>query len=410
MSRTRRRYEIAAAIPVVAMFTAFYVSDIVERPRESIDQYFGLGVALGIPTALWLAASSLLVRHWWRGAGTRLSTLDAPGRLLELAVGMLPEHRRAWGGAMAAELAEVHGRSTRWRFALSCAGAALRMPRSSSGPPVALAAGIVVAAGAAAGLLVGMVLPGLALFSTSFVAVLGALVVLTIARSRRLQLPVPGPTALVVVGVALSIAVTATFIHRHPDTLTPNAAVYLAAMLAGCVWIAVTTPRSTTGKRLGPRVGAGAALLYMLGLLGLTLWSRVDSHPDVVAFLFNWIAGAPGVLFFAALVAGTVGKSFRSGLQAGVWAAITLGPLAYTYGLSEQMRQYAIDGTFFDGEIADSAGQLMSQALGVTWIILPLLAWPLAVLGARLGAPNATSPAGVAPDTALTPGLERRSG
>jgi hypothetical protein len=35
---------------------------------------------------------------------------DAPARIVTVAAGLLPEHRRDWGRAMAAELAQIHGR------------------------------------------------------------------------------------------------------------------------------------------------------------------------------------------------------------------------------------------------------------------------------------------------------------
>ena len=48
--------------------------------------------------------------------------MDGPERLLSSAVTTLPEHRRRWGEAMLAELAQVHGRPAGWRFALSAVG------------------------------------------------------------------------------------------------------------------------------------------------------------------------------------------------------------------------------------------------------------------------------------------------
>jgi len=68
-----------------------------------------------------VAAALLLVDHWWSRTGIRLFVMDPLGRLLAAAVATLPDHRREWGMAMNAELAEVRGRSARWRFALSSA-------------------------------------------------------------------------------------------------------------------------------------------------------------------------------------------------------------------------------------------------------------------------------------------------
>jgi hypothetical protein len=87
------------------------------------------------------------------------------------------------------------------------------------------------------------------------------MVVLAVARSRRprLRLSVPAPTVLVTGGVAASIAVTVIFLRREPAAAQylPPAAVYLAAVLAGCLWIALAAPRWLGTSRLAPHLGAG---------------------------------------------------------------------------------------------------------------------------------------------------------
>lgn len=101
-----------------------------------------------------VAAARLLWRAWWARTATRESTMDGAGWLLGAAVAMLPAARRDWGAAMAAELAQVGGRWSRWRFAAGCARAALFPPRRSPVPLLvtgALAAAAVVGAGLAVG-------------------------------------------------------------------------------------------------------------------------------------------------------------------------------------------------------------------------------------------------------------------
>ncbi len=51
--------------------------------------------------------------------------VDAPERLLRVAVRLLPRDRSEWGAAMAAELAQLQSPSERWSFALGCARVAL---------------------------------------------------------------------------------------------------------------------------------------------------------------------------------------------------------------------------------------------------------------------------------------------
>jgi len=61
MSRTRRWYEIAVALPIVAVFATYYVYEVVTGPpRDFPAHYLGLAAGLAIPTALWLVASWLL--------------------------------------------------------------------------------------------------------------------------------------------------------------------------------------------------------------------------------------------------------------------------------------------------------------------------------------------------------------
>jgi len=63
MNWTRRRYEIAAAVPVVAVFVALYAWAVpTEGPSRSADMFW-LAVLFAVPTVLWLATSWLLVHH-----------------------------------------------------------------------------------------------------------------------------------------------------------------------------------------------------------------------------------------------------------------------------------------------------------------------------------------------------------
>jgi hypothetical protein len=178
---------------------------------------------------------------------------------------------------MNAELAEVRGRSARWRFARSSARAALRLPMGGW-PALALVAG--VAAVVAAAVTVEAAVPGLGVFAVSFVGLVGAMVVLAVARSRRVWVPVPAATVLVAGGVAAAITMTVAFLLRDPATaryLPPARAVFLAAVLAGCLWIAVAVPRSLGGSRLAAHLGVGAAVVLVVGQLLLMRAAGHDS-------------------------------------------------------------------------------------------------------------------------------------
>jgi hypothetical protein len=276
---------------------------------------------LAVPTALWVTAALTLVDHWWSRTGVRLFAMDPPGRLLAVAVATLPDDRREWGMAMNAELAEVRGRSPRWRFALSSARAALRLPPLGGWPVLALTTGVMVAAVGAAGRVVDAAVPGLGSFAVVFVGLVGAMVFLAIARLRRVRLPVSAPTLLVTGGVAAAITMTVIFLHRDPAAaryLPPADAVFLAAVLAGCLWIAVAAPRSPGGNRLAPHLGVAAAVVLVVGQL---LLIRASYYPDIepagrqvldtLAGLWFWL-GPAAVFLVPAFAAGWAGRSFSS--------------------------------------------------------------------------------------------------
>jgi hypothetical protein len=93
---------------------------------------------------------------------------DAPARIVAVAAGLLPEHRRGWGRAMAAELAQIHGHGRRWRFAAGAVRVALLPPPRRRNRVLAAAlAGLAAAAGAT--VVAASEVPGLSVFA----AVLG---------------------------------------------------------------------------------------------------------------------------------------------------------------------------------------------------------------------------------------------
>jgi hypothetical protein len=390
MRWTRRRVQtVTTWVPVVAWVVFYAVALANADPLPPLETAVR---ALVVPPLLWVVAARLVLRHWWSGPGSRMAGMDLPGRLLAVAVAALPERRRAWGRAMVAELAEVEGRSARWRFALSSVRAMLWLPPAGAWPVLALVAGVAVASVAAAGSAVGAAVPGLRVFAVTFTGLVAAMVVLAVARSRRprLRLPVPAPTVLVTGGVAASIAVTVIFLRREPAAARylPPAAVYLAAVLAGCLWIALAAPRWLGTSRLAPHLGAAAAV-------GFAAWFWLANRADgtepplpLVLLLALVLVSAPVAVFFVpAFAAGRAGRSFRSGLQAAVWTVTAMIPLTYAIWLPEGLRRHAIDGRLLiDGEVVAPVGANLADALAFCLGIFPVLGLTLAVIGAGLGA------------------------
>lgn len=84
------------------------------------------------PALVTVAAAVMLLRH--QASRDIDQDMDAPTSLLTFAVRAMPKSRREWGVAMLAELAAVPGGMARWRFALSCARAALFLHSASPAP------------------------------------------------------------------------------------------------------------------------------------------------------------------------------------------------------------------------------------------------------------------------------------
>jgi hypothetical protein len=146
---------VAAAAPFAWLWVQMMVN--ADDPltfRMRLDMAIGMAL-FGAP---WAVAAQLLWRAWWRRAGTRLSALDGPALLLAAASATLPEDRRDWGAAMTAELAQVHGGPSRWRFAAGGARTAILPPRGN--PAAVLVTGALAGAAiAAAALATGAALP-----------------------------------------------------------------------------------------------------------------------------------------------------------------------------------------------------------------------------------------------------------
>jgi hypothetical protein len=383
MNRTPRRIEIAAMVLVLVVFATIYVLAVAAEPRSS-TMYRDMALVLVFPTLLWVLAAFLLVR-FGSGATRRPSTLDAPGRLLAVAVATLPDHRREWGAAMAAELAGITEPAARWRFALSCVPAALWLPGTVRAPLLVATTVVAVVAVAAADPMVGSVVPGLALFATVFAAVLGGLAVVSVARSHGIRGWVGVPTIVVVIGVVASVAATVDFL-REPARYVPTVgAVLFAGALALCLWAA----RPGTGDRLAAYVGVGAGLAFAVGLL-----AQIRGGQAAV----GWLLGMPALVFFVpAFIAAVIGRSFRSGVRTGVWTAIAAAPMTYAVMLYEELRQSALDGTsVLDGDYAP-VGASLASAL-VVLALIPVAGFPFAVMGAAVGS-TARRPA-VAPERA----------
>jgi hypothetical protein len=388
MRWTRRRVETVATWVVVGAWLVLYAVALATAayPPGPVAAV----VWLVLPPSLVVVAVRLLLRHWWAGSGSGTTSTDLPARLLAAATAALPERRREWGAAMTGELAEVEGRPSRWRFALSSARATLWLPPAGGWAVIALVTGAVVAAVAVAGRAVAATVPGLTVFAVTFTGLVGALVELSVARSRRPRLPVPAPTVLVIGAVAAAIAVTVIFLRREPGAaayLRPPAAVYLAVVLAGCLWVAVASPRLLGGGRLAPHLGVAGGVGFAAWFL-LTFATDGSEPPAAVVLLLGLaLVIAPAALFVVpAFVAGRTGRSLRSGLQAVVWTVALAVPLTYAVWLPLGMHRHAVDGRSLDGEVMAPVGANLTDAMIFCLGIFPVIGIVLGLIGAAAGA------------------------
>jgi hypothetical protein len=358
---------------------------------------------LGTP---WMLAAWLLWRAWWRQAGPRLSVLDGPGRLLAAATAALPTDRRDWGAAMTAELAQVQDRAARWRFAAGCARAAL-LPPGGNLTAVAVTGAVAATATAATALAAGAALPAGRVFAPSLVGLLGGLATLAVARSRRVRRAGPGPVVagLALAGAAGCLAATIYYLAEHPAydrlrrpgmeaSLPPMTAVVLAAMLAGCLWLALRPPRWLLGDRLGRRSGAVVALALVAGFVLASRQQLRGAELDVGTMDYL-LFPLPALLLAGSAAAAAAGGSFRAGLRACAWAVVLAMPLLVAAWLVEGLRwqqqrgQLLLDGEGGLGLGANLVGANLGDAIWWTLVTLALWALPLGVLGAAAGSARA---------------------
>ena len=104
-------------------------------------------------------------------------------------------------------------------------------------------------------------------------------------------------------------------------------------------------------------LGVGAACTFTVGLLA-------SIHADRDGLAAVWLLFGPPLLFVVpAATAAAVDHSFRGGVRAGTWTAITVMPLTFALLLVEASRQYADDGEWlFAGDVT-TAGFSIGLAL-----------------------------------------------
>jgi len=386
MKDIERYIERVLMAVVAAAFAAFWLFAVaLEDPPEYSSQYLISAFMVAVIATPWVFAVRILWRAWWAPYAAAMPRADGPARLLVLAVAFLPNDRREWGAAMAAEMDHVEGRSSRWSFAAGCLRAAV-LPPGAARAPVLLAAALSLGGAIAAAPAVGHALPEMQVFAAAFIFVAGAVAILVFARGGRVPLAAPGPALLVcgVAGIAGSVFSVSSFLARHPAAakhFPPAVAVTLAAALAACLWLVLIPPPGLASSRLARGASIGAAAVLGLGFL---VTSRLTIH--TLAGPVIWILFAPPVVLFAAsALAAAASRSFRAGIQTAVWTALVGALVVFASWLPEAIHRYGIDARLLmDGEMGYAIEENFDDALWM-FLAVPVLGFPFGVIGAAAG-------------------------
>ena len=253
------------------------------------------------------------------------------------------------------------------------------------------AAAAVVAAGAAF-VTVGWAMPALQLFSVALAALTGLMVVVVVARKRRIT---PCPTVAANVGIAVAgcIATTVYVLLRYPatgDGLRPVRSVLLAAMFTGCLWIGLAPPRALMGSIRAGWIGVAAGLALGAGFLAATSVPQDGEGIGAYAYLLLW---SGPILLAGSVLAAALDHSLRSGIQAAVLGTVTGVPLLLSIWLFKSMWWKQSGGWLLEAN--DSVPNLMAGNLvdAIFWGFIWILVWalPIGIFGAAAGDwPSAT--------------------
>jgi len=334
-----------------------------------------------------------------RGEGDR----DAPARVVAAAAARLPAYRQDWGRAMVAELTQIHGRSSRWRFAAAMLRVALvlqsrprrRVPLGRR-VPLAACGGLILTAAVTAAAAARV--PDLSVFAAALGLLLTGYATLAASRSQRPHLTLPQliAGAAAFAGAAASITAVTRIAVAHPPAAADRTHAFsvLFAIILTC-YLALT-------QTLTRRGGHTAAVLWW-GLTGAlasgAAWSiaalSLPVSTDGIA-AWPWPVGATATLAVSVGAAAAC-RSSGAGIRAGMLTTIFGALLHFTIDLTAllHLQHYTLTSTY---DIAayprsgypDIASYILSDQVAgdiLAGLVLYPLSWLLlAALGAAAGA------------------------
>lgn len=278
---------------------------------------------------------------------------DLPSQIVAGATRLLHRDRREWGAAMAAELAAIRDGPARWRFALSCARAALFAPL----PPDARAPGVAV-------------------------------------------------TVMFVAGIAGCLAATAYVLTTWPHAagdISRATSVWFAASLVAYLWIALRPPGALVAHPEAARRGVAVGFaLFLVGGAGRTVIdAALPPDGDLAIGLFLTVT-VVGTLTTTAFLVARRERSLGAGVTASLWVGLVCSMLAFNADLLAILTGFSLEAHMRHSMPAYAAitpdafmsrhigGHLAASMDGLR--TLPVLALILgavaAAIGRRVGVPR----------------------
>ncbi len=377
---------VLSAVPIIALGLLLAYGTSVGDEGWTGDRMGEVVVTSCVLAIPWIIAAQVLWRTSWRRTGARITAMDGPERLLAAATATLPEHRREWGVAMGAELAQIDDRPTRWRFAAGCACAAV-FPLRGSRALVAWTP--TIAAIAATWLATTYAVPGMRVFGVGFVTLVGVPLTLTAARARSLR-RTGRSTALTVTALGSAfgcIALVVYYMTSYPSAahaLPTTTSVAFALVLAGCAWLSLSPPRSLVAIGRVRSIGIAMAIAMGVGLVVLSRLGLRGGFELEDGLMSQLLLVQTVVLAVGSAAAAVVGRSLRAGLQACTWASV-LGVVVVVIAWLEEAPLWTkrSGASLLDADTVP-IGANLGDALWWTLIGVVVLAVPFGVIAAAL--------------------------
>ena len=318
---------------------------------------------------------------------------DAPARIVATAAGRLPARRRDWGQAMAAELAQVSGRASRWQFAVGVLRVVVFPSARHPGRAAAVAvAGLAVTAAATAAAAIEV--PAVSVFVAVLALLLCGCATAVTSRSLppRLTAPYAAIAAAALAAAAASVAGLVWIAAVHPAAASDPEhmfSVLLALILSIYLTIALIPPR-----------GGGSAIMLRWALAGTlacgTIGIAAALADEPAPMLASCAVVTAAVAYGASAATGSRQAGARAGLLTVILGALT--HFAAATAMLAAVHRYTLTSPYdiaryHHSGFPDAASYVIGDALGGAilsgLLIYPAILAAIALAGSAAGARRA---------------------